>query len=40
MSQEEALASVFKSDRPLQGDEASNRISNAIDEELKVRFFF
>ena len=36
MSEEVEFASVFKTDRPLRGDEESNRISNAIDEDLKV----
>ena len=36
MSAEDEFASVYKTDRPLPGDQESVKVSTAIDEELKV----
>lgn len=36
MSQDDEFASVYKSDRPLRGDDEAVRLSNAIDEDLKA----
>ena len=36
MSAEDEFASVYKTDRPLPGNQEAVKISTAIDEELKV----